>query len=128
MLHICHVFDETTDWQHRVGANQLLDRLGADKYRATLATIDPRSNAELCRLPGLLYRVPRIAGLNLLAAPLLRGIFEQGIDLVHAWGPFQVSTSGASGAYNDKSWLAVDRFPGSGRSKNSNSPTTTWQT
>ncbi len=85
---VCHVFDETADWQHRVGVNQLLDRLPNDKFRSHLASIDAKTAGDLGSLPASVEIVPRVAGINLLAAPLLRGRFDRsGADLIHAWGP-----------------------------------------
>lgn len=90
---VCHAFDETADWQHRVAAGQLLDRLSAQKFDARLVTIASDSAAELHSLPGVLHRVSCIAGLNLLTAPLLKRLFEQGVDLIHAWGPSAATAS-----------------------------------
>lgn len=88
MQTVCHVFDETADWQHRVGAGQLLDRVPPEKFSASLASIDAQATRSLGGLPAATEIIPRIAGVNLLAAPLLaRLIDRRGAGLVHAWGP-----------------------------------------
>ena len=95
---VCHVFDETADWQLRVGANQLFDRLPRDKYRLHFASIDAEAARELSGLQPRIEIVPRIGGVNLFAAPLLGRVFDRSrADLVHAWGsPAAAATSSAS--------------------------------
>ncbi len=97
MSTVCHVFDETADWQQRVAANQLLDRLPRDKYRLHFASVEAVL-PELSGLPSRVEMVPRIASVNVFAAPLLGRFFERrGGDLIHAWGPSAAAaTSSAS--------------------------------
>lgn len=106
MIEICHLFDETADWQHRVGASHLLDRLPRESYRATLATIDAESAGMLRRLPGTLRRVPRLGGLNLLAAPIVKQHLGEGTDVIHAWGP----SAGLAAASDERRPLVVELF------------------
>ena len=88
MSTVCHVFDETADWQQRVGVGQLLDRLPSDRFSMTLASIDAPATRELNGLPCPIEIVPRIAGVNLFAAPLLGRLFDRNrTEVIHAWGP-----------------------------------------
>ena len=87
MSTVCHVFDETADWQQRVGVSQLLDRLPRDKFCLPLASIDAPAARELSGLPRPIEIVPRIAGVNLFAAPLVGRLLDRRrADLIHAWG------------------------------------------
>lgn len=89
MTAIVHVFDDCAGWEQRVGSCQLLDRLPRDRFTQHFASIDAGARRTLGAAGVQLELVPRIGRFNLLAAPLLRTLFQRhGADLVHAWGPF----------------------------------------
>jgi len=84
MTTLCHVFDESAAWEHRIASGQLLDRLSGEKFAQHLVAIDaPAKTAQRN-----VQIIPRIAGLNFFAAPLRRRTFDrQEANLIHAWGP-----------------------------------------
>lgn len=88
MVEIGHVFDESAGWEQRNVATQLIDRLPREKYSHNCLTLDPAARTRLRDMPCPLQPIPRIAGVNLLAAPLLRSAFSRlGMQVIHVWGP-----------------------------------------
>ncbi len=87
MIRVCHLFDDSTGWEQRVGVGQLLDRLPADRFRQMLAGMDGRAGAVLAPLGRRVEWVLQRSMLAPLAAlGLGRYLKQRHTDLVHAWG------------------------------------------
>lgn len=108
MISICQIFDESCDWQHRVAAAQLVDRLGSDKFAWCTASVDAEVARNFRSSLGVPIRIiPRIRTINLLAGPLLgRWLNASAVEIVHAWGP----SSGAAAAFASKRPLVIELF------------------
>lgn len=87
MTHVCHLFDAAAGWEQRVALRSLLDRLPAEQFNSTIATIDPSAAAPLSLLNRPMHVFPRPMRFDFLAAPLVARFVEQRrVDLVAAWG------------------------------------------
>ena len=88
MTKVCHVFDESTHWQQRVGVAPLIESGATVGQRPDLFAIDPAARETLSPLEVAVKLCPRRLGLNALAAPQLgRSLRAAEADLIHAWGP-----------------------------------------
>jgi len=97
MTHVCHLFDDATDWEQRVALRSLLDRLPADRIVNTVAAIHPSAVPPLCPLERPIHVFPRPVRLDALVAPLVGKLVDQGgVDLVHAWGAHAAATARAA--------------------------------
>jgi hypothetical protein len=107
MPRICHVFDESTGWEQRVAAGQLVSDLPSDRFSHDLVAIEPGA-VRVLKASGCVtstngsgvalskgralghYPIALCArrfGLNISAAVSLRAHFaDVKPDLVHAWG------------------------------------------
>ena len=98
MTHICHLFDNTTDWEQRVGVSQLVDR-APDQLLQSLFSIDSAAIPALVGLKRRITTIARRGRLALLAAPSIAlAVRRHGIDVVHAWGIPAASAAVAAGA------------------------------
>ena len=97
MIHLCHLFDAAAGWEQRVALHSLLDRLPAERFMNTVATIDPPAVAHLRPLGRPIHVFPRPVRLDALVAPLVaRFIDRRKIDVVHAWGAHAAAASRAA--------------------------------
>lgn len=88
MTKVCHVFDESTRWEQRVGVAPLIEGGAPESQRPHLFAVDPAAREVLNSLDVAVKLCPRRLGLDALAAPQLgRALREVGPDLIHAWGP-----------------------------------------
>ena len=87
MIRLCHLFDRSTGWEHRVGAGQLLNRLPEDRFAQMFGATDGRAKCALASLPRRVDWIPQRPLLAPLAALSLgRYLQERRVELVHAWG------------------------------------------
>ncbi len=97
MTHVCHLFDDAAGWEQRVALRSLLDRLPAEHFIHTVATIDPSAAARLSSLNRPMHIFPRPIPLDSLAAPLVaRFVDRRRIDLVQAWGAHAAAAARAA--------------------------------
>ena len=88
MTTVCHVFDESTRGEQRVGVSTLLEGGAPDGQRAHLFAVDPAARTALSLLDAPVTLCPRRLGLNVLAAPQLgHALRAVQADLIHTWGP-----------------------------------------
>jgi hypothetical protein len=85
-VRICHLFDDTAGWQHRVAAGQLLDRLPPERFAACLAAVNPAGRQEALQLSTKVELFAHRFGVPAFTAPALREYVETGDSLVCAWG------------------------------------------
>ncbi|MHC4066629.1 MAG: glycosyltransferase [Planctomycetota bacterium] len=84
---VLHLFDASADWQQRVGAAQLFDRLPAERFACLAAATDGTVRRSTLPGNGKARLFPRPLGLDFLSGPALRRHLQRlGIDVVHAWG------------------------------------------
>ncbi len=83
---ICHLVDQTADWQHETAIAQLLDRLPKDRYAATIATIGPNLPYRLKTLRRPTRALPQVGSFTGLAIPALAKFAgDHQTDILHAW-------------------------------------------
>ena len=88
MTTVCHVFDESTRWEQRVGVSTLMEGGASPDQRPYLFAVDPTARRVLSLLDAEVKLCPRRLGLDALAAPRLgRALHAVNAELLHAWGP-----------------------------------------
>lgn len=97
MTRICHLFDGSAGWEHRVGAGQLLDRLPGDRFDQRVVT-NSRATADTLRLPCDRYRISSLPAMGRLWATIsfAHAARKHKPDLVHAWGVSAAATAAAA--------------------------------
>jgi len=98
VIRVLHLFDSAADWQQRIGATQLFDRLPltsrcdvkgrpAGRFECQAGAMDGAVRRSI--LPGKrrVRLFPRPFGIDFLTAPALRRhLARERIDVIHAWG------------------------------------------
>lgn len=97
MTHVCHLFDAAAGWEQRVALRSLLERLPADRFMYSVATIDPSAVDPLRPLERPIHIFQRPICLDAFTAPLLtRFVDRRRIDLVHTWGAHAAAAARAA--------------------------------
>ncbi len=88
MTHICHLLDETLDWEQRISLTGLMDRLDTDRFTQRVVATDPSVLTKLGEVgfSRAIEVMPQGSRLNVLSAPPIKQfVYKEKFDFIHAW-------------------------------------------